>query len=46
MTIDEIFDIVLPQKSGYARGHGPGPKPLSKAELLRHDKRKLKKGPT
>ena len=28
MTIDEIFDIVLPQKSGYVRRRGPGPKPL------------------
>ena len=34
MTIDEIFDIVLPPKSGYVRGRGPGPKPPSKSNKL------------
>ena len=25
MTIDEIFDTVIPQKSGYVQGCGSGP---------------------
>ena len=40
MTIDEIFDIVLPPKSGYVRGRGPGPKPPSKANKLAEERRK------
>ncbi|KAF3457795.1 hypothetical protein FNV43_RR02454 [Rhamnella rubrinervis] len=32
MTVDEIFDTVLPPRSGYARGRGPGPKPPSQAQ--------------
>ena len=40
MTIDEIFDIVLPPKSGYVRGRGPGPKPHSKAHQIAEEWRK------
>ncbi|KAF3450515.1 hypothetical protein FNV43_RR06600 [Rhamnella rubrinervis] len=31
MIVDEIFDIVLPLRSGYIQGRGPGPKLHSKA---------------
>ena len=34
MTVDEICDIVFPNKSGYVRGHGARPKPHSKAHRL------------
>ncbi|KAF3455829.1 hypothetical protein FNV43_RR00471 [Rhamnella rubrinervis] len=30
MTMDEIFDSVLPPRKGYVIGLGPGPKPISK----------------
>ncbi|KAF3451369.1 hypothetical protein FNV43_RR07464 [Rhamnella rubrinervis] len=40
LTIDEIFDLVLPPRSSYVRGRGPGPKPPSKA--LRIAKEQLK----
>ncbi|KAF3455859.1 hypothetical protein FNV43_RR00501 [Rhamnella rubrinervis] len=34
MTTDEIFDIVLPPRSGYVRGCGSSPKPPSKAHRV------------
>ena len=39
MTIDEIFDIVIPPKSGYVQGCGSGPKPMTKAHKLAKQRR-------
>ena len=41
MIVEEIFDAVLPPKSGYARGRGPGPKPPSNAQRLAEEQRKI-----
>ncbi|KAF3453576.1 hypothetical protein FNV43_RR04016 [Rhamnella rubrinervis] len=40
MTIDEIFNSVVPPKSGYVQGFGPGPKPMSRALRLSEQRRK------
>ena len=39
MTIDEIFDTVIPPKSGYVQGCGSGPKPMTKAHKLVEQRR-------
>ena len=39
MTIDEIFDTVIPPKSGYVQGCGSGPKPMTKAHKLAEQRR-------
>ena len=39
MTIDEIFDTVIPPKSGYVQGCGSGPKPMTKAHKLAEQQR-------
>ena len=41
MTVDEICDIVLPNKSGYVQGRGAGPKPHSKAYRLTEERQKV-----
>ncbi|KAF3448100.1 hypothetical protein FNV43_RR08810 [Rhamnella rubrinervis] len=43
MTIDEIFDVVLPPRSCYARGRDPGPKPPSKAQRIVEEQLKVAK---
>ena len=40
MTVDEICDIVLPNKSGYVRGRGAGPKRHLKAYTLAEERQK------
>ncbi|KAF3455878.1 hypothetical protein FNV43_RR00520 [Rhamnella rubrinervis] len=40
MTIDEIFNSVVPPKSGYMQGFGPGPKPMSRALRFSDQRRK------
>ncbi len=40
MTIDEIFDAVVPPRSRYVQGSGPGLKPNSKANAAEKAKRK------
>ncbi|KAF3433690.1 hypothetical protein FNV43_RR24793 [Rhamnella rubrinervis] len=40
MTIDEIFNSVVPPKSGYVQGFGHGPKPMSRALRLNEQRRK------
>ncbi|KAF3443231.1 hypothetical protein FNV43_RR12913 [Rhamnella rubrinervis] len=34
MTFYEIIDFLLPPRSSYVRGRGPGPKPPSKAQQV------------
>ena len=34
MTMDQIFDSVLPSKAGYVKGLGPGPKAIAKGQKL------------
>ncbi|KAF3433873.1 hypothetical protein FNV43_RR24976 [Rhamnella rubrinervis] len=41
MTIDEIVDVVLPPRSGYAHGHGPSPKPPAKAQRIVEEQLKM-----
>ena len=40
MSIDEIFDSVVPLKSGYVQGLGPSPKPISRELRLSEQRRK------
>ena len=40
MSIDEIFDSVVPLKSGYVQGLGPGPKPISRELKMSEQRRK------
>ena len=39
MTINEIFDSVIPPKLGYVQGCGSGPKPMTKAHKLAEQRR-------
>ncbi|KAF3454055.1 hypothetical protein FNV43_RR04502 [Rhamnella rubrinervis] len=42
VTIDKIFNSVVPPKSGYVQGFGPGPKPMSRTLRLSSEGRRLK----